>query len=83
MSFTYIKNRSGLRTNPWGVPALSFNFSDISSLILTGIVLSEINDYNKLTILLGNSWLISLYLRPLCHTESKAFSTSIKLATPS
>ena len=43
ISFTYIKNKSGLRTDPWGVPALSFTLSDISSLILTVIVLSEIS----------------------------------------
>ena len=50
ISFTYIKNKSGLRIGPWGVPALSFTLSDISSLILTVIVLSEINEDKTLIV---------------------------------
>ena len=75
ISFTYIKNKSELRTDPLGVPALSFTLSDISSLILTVIVLSEINEDINRIILFGSSLFISLYLRPLYHTESNAFST--------
>ena len=54
ISFTYIKTKSGLRTDHWGVPALSFTLSDISSLILTVIVLSEINEDINRIILFGS-----------------------------
>ena len=40
VSFTYIRNRRGLITEPWGVPASRLTGLEIISLILTLICLS-------------------------------------------
>ena len=58
------------------MPALSEILSEVSLFILTEIYLSVINEDINLTILSGKFVFINLYLIPLCHTESNAFSTS-------
>ena len=81
-SLTYIKKSSGLRTEPCGVPAFNRTLSEASSFIFTDIVQLVINEDISLTIFLGRSPVISLCLKPLCHTESNAFSTSMNTAAP-
>ena len=66
---------SGLRILTCGVPASSCTTSDRLLPILTLMVLSVRNEI-ILRISLGSSMSWSFFGRPLCHTASKAFSTS-------
>ena len=79
---THIKKSSGLRTEPCGVPAFNWTLSEASAYIFTDIVLLVIKEDMILNIFLGRSPVISLCLKPLCHTESNAFSTSMNTAAP-
>lgn len=76
MSFKYILNSFGARTDPWGTPAWTVFKDDNELFTLTLKVL--IVRYERMVFmrqsLICN--LINLLIRPICHTLSKAFFKS-------
>ena len=83
MSLTYRMKSSGLRMLPCGVPASSCTTSDRVLPILTWMVLSVRNEDIILRISLGSSMSSSFFSRPLYHTASKAFFTSMSSSAAS
>ena len=76
-SLTYRRNRSGLSMLPCGVPASSGTWCEMSFPSLTCIFLFCRNDDVMRRSIGGSFMLCNFFLRPLCHTASNAFSTSI------
>ena len=77
MSLTKRMKRSGLRMLPCSVPASSCTTSESVFPILTWMVLSVRNKEIILRMSLSSSMSWSFFSRPLCHTASNAFSTSM------
>ena len=73
--------RIGASKLPWGTPARRINSLEIVPLTLTVPLLLSKKLESHLMMLAGNleSW--KSFFRPECHTESKAFSASMKMAT--
>lgn len=77
-----MRNRSGLRTAPCGTPAWGVNGVEMAELTLTLMwrLLRKLEMMDWVG--LGSLRLVSsnLYMRPLCHTLSNAFSMSKNIA---
>ena len=78
MSLTNRMKSSGLSILPCVVPASSWTTSERVLPILTWMVLSLRNEEIILCMSLGSSISWSFLSRPLCHSVSKAFSTSMR-----
>ena len=72
---------NGLRTEPCGTPALGLIWLDKKLFTLTCMSRPTRKSESQRVILVERSNWEILYLNPLCHTLSKAFSTSRKAAT--
>ena len=77
-SFMYIKNNNGPKMEPWGMPAVTFRYSDVCRLrrALCFLSLKKLDKRSKK--LPDIPLCDNLKRRPLCHTLSKALEISKK-----
>ena len=77
---TYVIYSGGLSEEPCGAPLSIFINGDDWLSIIKYVNLSFRKLYMNLIIIVGKLYFISVYISPLCHSLSNAFSTSMNSA---